>query len=296
MPLPSNVIVTDGRATHIDDEIGEQDITMSGMPAMGAAGIGLLERNDAAHPADARLIDPLADTNAGTPGDPLADESFRRPQLLASGSGGRGGRVAKPMGAGEKTARNRAAALPHLSWSEEIGSISAENEARRADSGEGKSGKTVDFSVTIMDQGQVIVVISQFGRIGQWIHASVDDEADPGAALGTGHTESGIGSQSAAAAAAVAAELGIDDDLSGGLGDDGLTSLGQAQKMTTYDTEIVFGRGANKDFQRVYARRLIELFHKQRGGVREILLGIGMKDPSPTVFRECIASVERRVE
>jgi hypothetical protein len=68
-----------------------------------------------------------------------------------------------------------------------------------------------------------------------------------------------------------------------------------AASETTFETEVLFGPRRDKDFLKVYARRLVEIIYKKNPNFPSVLLGIAMKDESPEVFKKCMKSVEERL-
>ncbi|CAD7923160.1 unnamed protein product [Amoebophrya sp. A120] len=111
-------------------------------------------------------------------------------------------------------------------------------------------GRITEFAVTVMHK-KLLVVITQCGKIGSWIQATVDEEpciTDPAF---------------------------IPD--------------------TTYETTVLFGaRNEKTEYQRVYARRLMELLYKTQSDYQSLLLGIAMKTASPVTFKACMKSIESR--
>eukprot|EP00392_Amoebophrya_sp_AT5.2_P005188 g5197.t1 len=110
--------------------------------------------------------------------------------------------------------------------------------------------RITDFAVTVLEK-KLLIVITQCGKIGSWITATVDGEpciTDPAFA-----------------------------------------------PDQTYETTVLFGaRSDGTEYQRVYARRLIELIYKANPEFTSLILGIAMKTPSPKTFRACVESIQKR--
>ena len=133
-------------------------------------------------------------------------------------------------------------------------------------------GKQTNFVITIFGK-KLLVVISQCGSIGSWVEASVDGEdLNNGGLNGDGGEE--------------------EDDST-----NPLTNLMSSDSIT-YETQVLFGaRGSQgNEYQRVYARRLIEIIHKTNTNLSSLVLGIAMKDSSPKVFKLCMNAIQKRIE
>lgn len=102
---------------------------------------------------------------------------------------------------------------------------------------------------------KVLVLISQCGTVGSWVEASVDTEP------------------------------GLAEDIGG-----------MAGESLTYDTMPLFGTSAaHAEVYRVYARKLIQLFHEKNPAFDSMMLGIALKDTSPEMFKKIVASVGERL-
>ena len=129
-------------------------------------------------------------------------------------------------------------------------------------------GNKTDFVVTIFGK-KLLVVITQVGRIGSWVECVVDEA------------------------------VGVVPGLDGGVGEyddeeDNPNFGGRSD--TTFETQVLFGARGEKEFERVYARRLMELVHRKNPDYQGVLLGIAMKDSDPKCFRRCMESVEERID
>ena len=61
--------------------------------------------------------------------------------------------------------------------------------------------------------------------------------------------------------------------------------------------QVLFGaRSEGMEYQRVYARRLIDIVYKSNPVFNSLVLGIAMKTASPTTFKLAMESIRKRIE
>lgn len=78
--------------------------------------------------------------------------------------------------------------------------------------------------------------------------------------------------------------------------DDHVMIPGDEDQQQTFDTQVLFGARGVKEYEKVYARRLMEVIYKINPQYTSILCGTGMKDDSSECFRTCVKSVEARID
>ena len=174
-----------------------------------------------------------------------------------------------------------------LTWASEV--------ACEAGSYEGAVVKTkrVDFAVTCFEGGRLMVILTEMGKVGTWIEASVD-----GVNVEDQHifsSSTGL-SGSMALVGNVGFELDDDDVVTGAAPAASAPAIRAARDDYTFETTVLFGHGPLKDVHQLYARRLIEIVHKKNASFTSLILGIAIKESSPVFFRNCINEVECRIE